>query len=194
MLTHFVPRIEEITLDGDDLVQMAKTLGQDRVSFVMYDDLTKYDNLEMLFKDNIQAVYILMLIKSQENVRDVGHWVVLVRNIDQNVYYYYDPYGLGLTKDLALTHESGVLLKLLSPVKYEDSSYRHQAFSEDVNTCGRHCVVRSIFSHLSNKEYDQVFVRDVVPHYAANPDALVSLITVFGGKSDMVLKTIFQKK
>ena len=72
---------------------------------------------------------------------------------------------------------------------YKVGEYKHklQKENDDVNTCGRHDVVRAVFHFLSNEEYyNRVIAPIIKQKLVKNPDVFVSLMTAFlGCESDV---------
>ena len=195
MFDKLVNKIEEIPLSGDDLIAIAKCLGSVRSKFMLYDDLPKFKDVNELFGKDIDSIYLLLQIKNQETgLSSVGHWVCFIFHREKNEYYWFDPYGLRITEDLSLTHEPDHIIKLVRGIKVEENTKQYQKFSSDINTCGRHCVVRSVFYHLNNKEYDKLLISPMVPLPIKEADSLVALLTGLASKSDEVLITFFNKK
>lgn len=193
MTDNLISRLEEIPQSGDDLVQMAKCLGAQRVKYILYDDLKKYNNLKELFGGSL-SIYILLQIKNLEtgDVESVGHWVCFIHHEDRGVYYYYDPYGLSIEQELAITHEEGLIRKFTSQARVEVNSFQHQEFSDEVNVCGRWCVLRSIFYHLNNLLFDELVVRSI--KHILKPDELVALVTGLISTSDAPLVKFYNKQ
>ena len=165
-----VSSLEKIPLDGDDLESMATCLGVDAKS-LLYSDL-KGKTLSSLFThDNI---YVLYDIRSDPSV--VGHWVCLMKRGDD--LYYYDPYGMSISQDLEVTNEPDYF-SLFKGVDINVNPHRHQEFKEEVNTCGRHCVSRSMWG--TNQEYNKLVtsISEV-----KNVDTYVSILTAFLDESD----------
>lgn len=192
-MNDFLSSMESITLSGADLVDMSAKLGNTEAGYVNYDDLDRYKTLAELMGSRV-AVFVLMDVHTGKSAGRVGHWIALLHHKEKDTYAYYDPYGLGIAKDLALTHESDVIRKLLAPVKIDDNKFKHQAFLDGVNTCGRHCVVRGLFPHLSNGEYNKEVIRAGVPSHARSADDLVCLITSFLSKSDDIIRDYFSSR
>ncbi len=194
-MDNLISQLENIPLDGDDLETMANSLGVSRVSSIMYSQL-KGKSLEDLFSGS-DAVFILYEIKNKDG-RDqskntVGHWILLVNN-DKGVSYY-DPYGLSISQDLHITGEPDFYSQLFKNTKVDVNDKRHQKFRDDVNTCGRHCVGRSIFWFMTNKEYDSLVLKPIISaRMVSTLDVYVSILTAFLDKSDKVVLSFFKDK
>lgn len=182
-----VAEIETIPLDGVDLESMSQSLGNSATKSIMYDQLDD-ETLSSLF-DGVNAVYILYEIINKDGKTDkstVGHWVCLLKNGDKLCYY--DPYGLSISQDLHITGEPDHFTRLFKGVKVGVNSVRHQKFRDELNTCGRHCVSRSLFWRLSNEDYDKRVIKPILSgRQVKDPDVFVTLLTAFLDKSDRVL-------
>lgn len=188
-----VTRLEAIPLSGDDLVMMATKMGNQGASFFLYNDLRSIKSVDELMGAH-NSVFILFDIVADGQIAPVGHWNVVIRN-DHGISVY-DPYGLSLGQDLVLTGEPPYLTDILGrgdPI--DDSKFRHQLFKDELNTCGRHTVVRSIFWFMTNAQYNDLVIvpltRDKV---VRDPDAFVSLMTAFLDNSDRVVFEFFVKR
>lgn len=191
-----VDKIEELPLSGDDLINMAKSMGFYNVRWILYKDLEKYDNVDQLFEDKYHAVYVLLLIRSDKiGEQSIGHWVCFIYHRERDEYFWYDSYAIPITKELSITQEKDTIVRLTKNINLgSENVHQHQLFRDDVNTCGRHCVLRSIFHHLDNEEYHHLVVNPLIPSRIKNADVLVALITGLVGKTDEPLKAFFNKK
>ena len=185
-MNSLVNGLETIPLSGCDLVSMATKLGNTHTRYIDdYDSLKNVKSVEELF-DGVNSVFILLDIFSDRNVLEhIGHWIVLC--LGDKAIQFFDPYGNSLEKDLELTGEEPYLQKLLYGYKVEENKHKLQKENDDVNTCGRHDVVRAVFHFLSNQEYyDRVIAPIIKQKLVKNPDVLVTLLTAFlGCESDV---------
>jgi len=138
---------------------------------------------------NSNTVFVLLMVKGGS--KNVGHWVAIIRH-ENGTYSYYDPYGMTVEQDLAIAHEGGQLVKLLTQVHFDTNHVRHQQMKSHVNTCGRHCAVRSVFHELTNAQYNAKVINTVVPTQLPTADALVSLITGFLSQGRNVVRQFFK--
>ncbi len=135
-----------------------RRLLNDRVRIVLYSQLINFTSIESLFGP-YDCVVILY-----ERVPGNGHWTTLFRTLDgSGDLEFYDPYG-GLAdfelKYMSYSRDCGPHLSRLlldyhnrtgHNVFYND--HQHQKLSRDINTCGRHCVVRIFFRYLNIEQY-----------------------------------------
>jgi len=141
-----------------------------------YADLHDVDSVDQLFDNEGRAI---MLFATESPT--VGHWIAMMKRGD--TIEYFDPYGLKpeatkkwLTRaELeALGQDQPLLSRLLlgSGYKVYYNSYPFQRKKDDVNTCGRHAVVRLIFKDLDLDDY-----MDIVRSTGMSPDEFVSATT-----------------
>ena len=182
---NLITDIEKIPLDGIDLRSMANKLGNNSVRAILYDNLSGI-TLDELFAE-VNTVFVLYQIKnrSEKGKAVVGHWVSLIKN-GQSLSYY-DPYALSISQDLHITGEPDHFKRLFNGKRVDVNNHRHQRFQDEVNTCGRHCVSRSIFWALSNAEYNNLIQPIVQGNLVSSPDVFVSILTMFLDDSDKVV-------
>lgn len=193
-MDNLVLKIEDLPLSGDDLIDIANCLGADRVKWMLYDDLDKIENVDQLFGQDFDSVYLLLQIRDPSKNSTVGHWVCFIYHRERNEYYWHDPYGLKIIQDLSFTHEPDHIIKLTKNLSIEENTHRHQEFRDTISTCGRHCCLRSVFYHLDPEEYHNLVIKPVVPSMIKKADHLVALITGLSSQTDRPLITFFNKK
>ncbi len=140
-----IKRLEAEPLGFPELKRMLSKDGRDKdTKLLQYDELAKFSSLDQLFAKD-QAVIILLQIEAPDAPK-VGHWIALLDQGDHVEHF--DSYGLSADEELALTHESDLLTKLLqtASTRVEDSTTKLQHISEHTNTCGNSgkCHARSV--------------------------------------------------
>lgn len=197
--TDFIDQLELIPLDGNDLIVMSTKLGNSGCKFMNYNDLVNISNIDGLFKDGNNTMYILLQIESGGG-SPIGHWVSIIdygEGFDPR-YGHYDSYGFTIDQELAFTHSEPLLQQLLTGVRLEESRVKHQQFKDkrhDVNTCGRHTVTRSVFYYLTNAEYNKLIIQPILKDQdVRNPDVMVSLLTGFLPPNDSPVVDFFMSK
>lgn len=190
-MNNLILRLEEIPLSGQDLVTMANKMGNNDVRWMPYDDLQKLNNIRQLFEGGINTVYLLLRIHRDDDPSTIGHWISLSFDRSGQLNFY-DPYALLPNQDLAETGEPDLLTKLLGNVPLNVNRHRHQKLKEAQNECGRHTVIRSLFHFMSNNQYnDLVIMPPIRAKWIIDADAMVTLMTAFLSKSDMVVEQFF---
>lgn len=201
--------IEAIPLDGNDLVTMSTKMGMPNVAWILYDDLAKVKKIEDLFLGDTVALFVLLEIVNPGS-SNVGHWIALIldRNFQNSPpgepslsnsrgnfggrIIHYDSYGFNIDQETSITGQDKGLLKNLldeaqgrnstDELKHDVSKYPHQSNDErdNVNTCGRFCVIRAVFYQLTNKQFnDLIIMPPIKDKLIANPDVLVAALTSF---------------
>lgn len=136
---------------------------------------------------------VVLFVQEETPTEVVGHWLAVCRQPTGVLLF--DPYGSvkpdpwyrnskELSKaELAETHQTRPVLEgIVRDAGFEPLFNRtgYQTDRKDVNTCGRHCVVRIWNAHLNNADYTAAL-------YAAgdNADTVVTRLTdgVLSGKS-----------
>jgi hypothetical protein len=125
---------------------------------IQYGDLVKYNNIDEVFGP-YKYVFILYCTKPQN-----GHWTVLLR-LPNNDIEFFDSYGSDdVDSELSFIpmeyriHSNQLhktLSKLLkdSPYRIHYNNHQIQEFKPNINTCGKHCVVRCFNSDKNIDEY-----------------------------------------
>ena len=160
------------SLSDDDI---KKLLGGD-IKITTYPDLEKKQSLNELFDRHGRAI----LFFPQENQQS-GHWTALIKNGREIEFF--DPYGEPPEKQKESLPKSKLdELRMNKPSLanlLDNSGYRIyfnkiqlQKFSNDVTTCGRHCVCRLIYHKFPVERYRQMIDRS-----GDNPDEFVTKMT-----------------
>ena len=137
-----------------------------------YDAVMRAESLADLFRrnDSILLYYPAHKKRNKYGGDDVsGHYTCMIRLPDG--YHYYDSYGefpdtpkqWSAQRRVLYANEGRVnsLVRLLKKAHDEGlvvdySHYKHQHLNPRVATCGRHCLTRCMFSHLSNDDYHKM--------------------------------------
>lgn len=196
--------IEAIPLSAEDGIEMSEKLGNPNVFAMLYDDLKNVKSLDELFEgkavgtrgsgDHINTVYILLNITNDQGGQvEVGHWMSLIKN--QHGFSHFDSYGIDIGKELSLSHEPDLINRLIRGIRVESNRFRYQNFREDVSTCMRHTVVRSIFHFYTNTQYHNFVISPMVrAKEFKDMDTMVACMTGMLIKADQVLLKFFKSK
>jgi hypothetical protein len=139
-MDHYIHNAEDVDLTGQDI----RTKTNNGVLPMSYSELAKYQTIDQLFQ---RSNYICLLYETRSNY---GHWV-LISKLSENTVEFFDPYGLSVDQELKyvpdnyrkeLNEDIPHLTLLLRGYKVVSSNSKLQKFKENVNTCGRHCVMR----------------------------------------------------
>lgn len=140
---------------------MDKVLDPDTHIFT-YPDLYKFNHVDELFDHKGRA--IMLYLTTDENT---GHWVGLLKR--GNTIEMYDPYGykpdtqpkkLGASKEFNKEHNQ-LYPKFTEMVKKDGykliwNKKGRQPHRENVDTCGRHVLMRLMHHNLTLGEYDKL--------------------------------------
>lgn len=166
--------VKGYSLSESDMRKVIPTL-----KIISYKDLLKANSID----DVLDEKGRLMLLYLTEN-ETTGHWVCLLKLRDSNILEYFDPYGgyrpdgekkwLSKAKLREFGQDTDHLTKLLkaSPYTIKSNATPFQKDVRDNNTCGRHCLCRLYFKHLSLPEYTDMIKQTGIP-----PDDFVSGFT-----------------
>lgn len=147
-----------------------------KTKILTYPELTKYETLdELLYPyDNVIILYL--------TGKNYGHWTCLFKLNNNNVEFF-DPYAMKPDEELKLIplhfrkinnqlfpHLSHLLYNSKYTIHYND--YPLQEYVNDVNTCGRHCIVRLLFKNMSIDNYIKIMISQKI-----NPDKIVTYLT-----------------
>ena len=145
-----------------------------------YPELHNVTNIDQVF-DKLGRCIMLYLTED----KNTGHWVCMIKR--GKTVEYFDPYGgygpddeskwlsperlrqLGQDKPIlsALLADSGYKVKV-NPYKFQ----KGERGGGNINTCGRHCVVRLLLSHLPLKQY-----AELIKGSGVAPDDFVTTFT-----------------
>ena len=165
-------RIKSYPLSDSDI---RKILGDD-ISIITYPDLGKVESIDEVF-DRKGRCIMLYLTEDEQT----GHWVCMLKK--GNRIDFFDPYGEAPEKALdtvpeeqkeRLGEEEPLLTRLFrqSGKQIYYNTYPFQKDKRDVNTCGRHSVVRCLYAPYSLDKY-----KAVVDSSGMSPDNFVSALT-----------------
>jgi len=174
-IEQLVKDAEEIYLSGDDVLQLTDY----KCRVIRYSDLMFVNSIDEILD---QDGSVIILYQKEKNS---GHFCLLTKNYSKGSLYFMDPYGYDIDEEVALSdfqirNMGGKIVKHLTHL-IKNSNYnlivsktQYQKEAEHVNTCGRHCVVRLNYIHLSDEEYN-IFINKN-KYYDA--DFWVSVLTI----------------
>ena len=127
------------------------------INFILYSDIPNINTIDELLGNKGMAI-ILYLFQEFS-----GHYVCLFKRT-KNILSYFDSYGFQPDDDLIFikpevrkqhVEVDPILFELISNSGYrcEYNNYQLQRLSNDINTCGKHCIVRLYNRKLSPETY-----------------------------------------
>lgn len=168
-----IEQAEKILLTANDILKQTNN----QVQILVYEDLSKIKSIDDAFngKDGIVLLF--------QNTRNSGHWVLLYK-LPKNIIYFYDPYGFKMDSEIKWSKylvQQGFLqqpaLSYLiknSPYKLLQNNVKYQTLTDGSSTCGRWCITRFNYRHLSDKDFKTFMLGN--KHY--NGDWFVSILTM----------------
>ena len=168
-----IKQAEKIELTGDDLREMTNN----ECKVMDYLSLEKVATLDQVF-GNKNAV--ILLFNTSNNS---GHWVLLIKRGDSSVEHF-DPYGFTIDEDLNIAnnqmlrnHEGQLTPHLTALIERSgfnviENKKRLQKLLKDINTCGRHCVLRYLFSDEPINKYIRMMTNQKI-----TPDEIATYFT-----------------
>jgi len=165
-------KIKDYPLSDTDI---RKILGKD-IKIITYPMLGQMESINEAFDKHGRC--IMLYLTEDEST---GHWVCMLNKGKELEYF--DPYGEAPEEALSGVPQSKLqeldetrpYLTALLKASGKKVSYNHYAFQktkDDVNTCGRHSVVRCLYSPYSLKQY-----KKVMDSSGMTPDNFVSALT-----------------
>jgi hypothetical protein len=155
------------------------------VNIIIYSQLKNVKKIEDIIPHTNSKLCILYETEPEYKGTSIGHWVCLFNTNDisstgENIPYveFFDPYGVFPDDELVKTIYKGprILDKLLLDfmirgglVQYND--YQFQDYGDEINTCGKHCVMRLKNSSVDIETYKKIldslkpFYRDKTHQY-----------------------------
>lgn len=180
----------EILLESEKIPLLAKQLidipnnGGVRTVALLYDSIKSTKQLSTIFKTH-DAIIFLLLVRLG-TITPVGHFVALRKFGD--TYYWFDPYGLGLS-DVTIAHESTLVSDWVRSQKHSINSFQYQAKVHHINTCLRHCAVFLYFSQgVTPRQY-----HIIITSSKGTPDEFVTALTIVCTKGIKAKKVISRK-
>lgn len=171
LLAYLVKREKNDTLTGEDIADALN----DKCKIVTYSELQDFDSLDDLMDFN--AVILLYEFPGES----VGHWVSITFNPDKQLLSFYDPYGFAPDQAGELKGSKSRLLSMmvreycaLKRCLFEYNSQQMQQFGEQINVCGRYCIIRVLMKDLDNAQFNAMLSEK---HTIRSADDMVTLLT-----------------
>ena len=167
LLRQLVRLLRAQALDDTDVLKMASRHG---LKSMDYEKVAR-GNLSRILDRPISGVLLFFTDHSKPN-KPIGHFCLLYKTPQTGIVFF-DPLGNSLHKILKMTENKRGLLRKLAGVPYTENKIQYQRQSEDVQTCGRHCVCRYNAAVLSSNEY-----RGLMHLPGLTPDDIVTILTL----------------
>ena len=146
---------------------------------VIYSNVQRHKTIDSLFNSMLSDKLALLY----ESIPRQGHWILLMRDKPKNTIYFFDSYGECRPDDLVDTMSKNMynqkyLVKLLlkSDYKVDYNNHKYQRYGASIQTCGRHCIVRSRYPQLDTDQYYDL-MRSIREHTKLSYDRIVTILT-----------------
>ena len=117
--------------------------------WILYSSLKNISNLKLFMRGKRN----LLILIDPPNSR-IGHFVLLILK-SHNEAIFFDPYGNSLQKLLRILDLPDFLPRLLKSYRVISNINQFEVLKPKIQTCGRWCVIRGIFSNMSNLEFSK---------------------------------------
>lgn len=170
-------RLEKIPLSDAEINHSLTNIPH---LIIEWPQLSNYNSLDELLEGQKG---VIILLEIDDDASKSGHWICILNKKDIE---YFDPYGIGIAEELAITHENNLMDRLIKNTKRKVNfnKIKFQEFKHDVNTCGRWCIVRLRHWPLSLKMFREFIFGNPL---RMPPDVYVTYLTM-GATSDMFLQ------
>lgn len=138
--------IEKYPLTGQDVMLLCK--GKVNVM--------RYSDLENKSLDEILGQYRACIILIEYANQHVGHWVLLFEKPDKT-FEYYNSFGYPIDYNYP---KNPVLQKKLFGLRVIVNKNCLQSKKEDINTCGRYCVLRLNYRNISLESFNRLLTQN----------------------------------
>ena len=140
-----------------------------RTKLILYEDVKRYRTIDHLLHP-YDSVIILYEWKRTKDY-SVGHYIT-VNRVNDGIIEHFDSYTIKPDDELKQIsdmpesfkkmtgQDQKYLLKLYAesnkPISY--NQYHLQSLSDNISTCGRHCIIRSLYRHMPLDDYVKLFL------------------------------------
>jgi len=169
-----IQSMKAYSLSNDDINAI---LSPD-TNILTYNELSGLNSIDDAL-DSLGRCILLCPVMSENS----GHWVCLWK--EGSILHYFDPYGYKpeefrkwvkpRTKLFGMGAGEETLMRLLRESPYEVvwNNVAYQKDRKDINSCGRHCIVRLLLKDYTAKEY-----ADLVRMSRLSADDFVTIVTM----------------
>lgn len=171
-----IKKLKSIALSGIDIYNACEK----NIKVLKYGQLLQFQTIDEAFNpyDAIALLY--------EVEQNFGHWVLLLRDKENNSIEFFDSYGMFIDDQLRhvspkFRKRSGqdfiYLSQLLAKSNYKViyNKYKIQSKKENVASCGRHLCLRYLMRDTPLKQY----IKIVKSGGSQNPDDVATYLTAF---------------
>lgn len=140
-----------------------------RTKLILYEDVKRYKNIDHLLQP-YDSVIILYEWKRTKDA-SIGHYIT-VNRVNNGIIEHFDSYAIKPDMELAQIKDTSPAFKKMTgqdhkyllnlyvksphPISY--NHYPLQSLSDDVATCGRFSVIRSLYRHMPLEDFAKLFL------------------------------------
>ncbi len=161
-MNNIIKNLESISLSN---VNVSDLLDH-KVNIILYPDLQNYQSIDEML-DPYNCCIVLYHPPH-------GHWCALIRTTDSSIEFF-NPYG-GLPDEGLKNTPYLKQLMYKSPYELNYNEFQFQKKGYNINTCGRHCIIRVFYRLLDIYQY-----KNLLDHLCkmtnTDYDGLVTLLT-----------------
>ena len=146
---------------------------------LIYSNIQRHKTIDSVFDSSLTNKLALLY----ESRPGQGHWILLMRDKRKNTIYFFDSYGECRPDDLVDTMSKNMysqkyLVKLLlkSDYKVDYNNHKYQRYGASIQTCGRHCIVRSRYPQLDTDQYYEM-MKHIRENTRLSYDRIVTILT-----------------
>lgn len=155
-----------------------KHILKNRANVYVYPEIKRFKTLDELLSPYGSTVILYLTSPNY------GHYTC-INKIKNNEVEFFDSYSIFPDKELnnitkqermQLDQATNHLSKLMKESKYK-LSYNHHKFQSkksNVATCGKHCIMRIFYKHLTLSKFNAM-IKQLVKETKISPDEIVSL-------------------
>lgn len=150
--------LEKYPLNGKDVLDLCK--GKVNV--------LRYSDLQDKTLDQILGEHKACIILIEYPDKQIGHWVLLFQHPD-GVLEYYNSFGFPVD----YPNKTPIIQSKLYGLRVIVNNQCLQSKKDNINTCGRYCVLRLNYKHLDMRDFNRLLTQNK----AYNSDFWVSVCT-----------------
>lgn len=140
-----------------------------RTKLILYEDVKKYKTIDQLLApyDSVIILYEWQRTKDAS----IGHYIT-VNRVNNGIVEHFDSYAIKPDKELEQLKDAPQAFKrmtgqdnkylldlyLKSPHPISYNHYPLQSLSDEISTCGRFCVIRSLYRYMPLEDFAKIFL------------------------------------
>ena len=140
-----------------------------QAKLILYEDVKRFKNIDQLLHP-YGSVIILYEWKRTKDA-SIGHYIT-VNKVNNGIVEHFDSYAIKPDNELSQIKDTSQAFKKMtgqdhkylldlyikSPYPVSYNHYPLQSLSDDIATCGRYAVIRSLYRHMPLEEFIKIFL------------------------------------